>query len=103
MRVAPPVTLDKTQRNTLQQWARLRSLPARQLERARVVLLAAEGKTDLEIAAALNISNQKAARWPKRFLQFNLASLVKDAPASRAIPAPNRDQRGIGSQDDVVK
>ena len=57
MRVAPPVTLDSTQRNTLQQWARSRSLPARQVERARVVLLAAEGKTDLEIAAALNISN----------------------------------------------
>ena len=61
MRVAPPITLDKTQRSTLQQWARSRSLPARQVERARVVLLAAEGKTDLEIAAALKMSNQKAA------------------------------------------
>ena len=32
------------------------------------MLLAAEGKRDLEIAATLNISNQKAARWRKRFL-----------------------------------
>ena len=87
MRVAPPVTLDKTQRNTLQQWARSRSLPARQIERARVVLLAADGKTDLEIAATLNISNHKAARWRKRFLQLNLTGLVKDAPRPGRKPA----------------
>src|SRR3954453_18830563 len=87
MRVAPPVTLDLTQRNTLQQWARSRSLPARQVERARVVLLAADGKTDLEIAAVLHISNQKAARWRKRFLQFRLAGLVKDAPRPGRKPA----------------
>ena len=87
MRVAPPITLDKTQRSTLQQWARSRSLPARQVERARVVLLAAEGKTDLEIAAALKMSNQKAARWRKRFLQLNLAGLVKDAPRPGRKPA----------------
>src|SRR5215472_13377887 len=87
MRVAPLVTLDNTQRHTLQQWARSRSLQARQVERARVVLLAAEGKTDLEIAVTLNISNQKAARWRKRFLQFNLAGLVKDAPRPGRKPA----------------
>lgn len=66
MRIARAVLIDSSQRETLQQWARSRSLPARQIERARIVLLAAEGKTDLEIAASLNISNQKAARWRKR-------------------------------------
>ena len=87
MRVAPPVTINQSQRETLQQWARSRSLPARQIERAKVVLLAAEGKTDLEIAARLNISNQKAARWRRRFLQFDLAGLVKDAPRPGRKPA----------------
>lgn len=87
MRVAPPVAIDRSQRETLRQWARSRSLPARQIERARVVLLAAEGKTDLEIAASLNISNQKAARWRKRFLQFDLAGLAKDAPRPGRKPA----------------
>src|ERR1035441_9417246 len=51
MRVAPTVVLTEDQERTLQQWARGRSLPARQVERARVVLLAAAGKQDLEIAA----------------------------------------------------
>jgi transposase len=87
MRVAPPVTPDRSQREILQQWARSRSLPARQVERAQVLLLAADGKTDLEIAASLQISNQKAARWRKRFLQLGLAGLVKDAPRPGRKPA----------------
>ena len=87
MRVAPPVKPDNSQRIMLEQWARSRSLPARQVERARIVLLAAEGKSDLEIAAALGVSNQKAARWRKRFLESGLGGLEKDAPRSGRKPA----------------
>src|SRR5215472_10823490 len=80
MRIAPPVVLDASQQETLKQWASSRSLPARQVERAKVVLLAAAGRTDLEIAVALRITNQKAARWRKRFLRLGLDGLTKDAP-----------------------
>ena len=80
MRIAPRVVLTEDQERTLHQWARGRSLPTRQVERARVVLLAAAGKQDLEIASAVGISNQKAARWRKRFLDMGLAGLEKDAP-----------------------
>ena len=41
MRVAPPVVIDSSQKGILEQSARSRSLPARQVERAKVVLLAA--------------------------------------------------------------
>jgi transposase len=87
MRVAPPVAPNSSEQKILEQWARSRSLPARQVERARVILLAAEGKTDLQIASALNISNQKAARWRKRFLRLGLAGLEKDAPRPGRKPA----------------
>ena len=86
MRVAPAVELTQDQERTLQQWARGRSLAARQVERARVVLLAAAGKQDLEIATELGISNQKAARWRKRFLKLGLAGLEKDAPRPGRTP-----------------
>ena len=86
MRIAPAVTLSNEQRQILEQWARGRSLPARQVERARVVLGAAAGKQDLEIAAELGISNQKAARWRKRFLIGGLAGLEKDAPRPGRTP-----------------
>jgi len=50
------------------------------VERARIVLLAGAGKQDLEIATDLGISNQKAARWRKRFLDGGLEALKQDAP-----------------------
>ena len=86
MRVAPQVVLTEEDERTLRQWARGRSMPARQVERARVVLLAAAGKQDLEIAAEVGISNQKAARWRKRFLEMGLTGLEKDAPRPGRTP-----------------
>ncbi len=87
MRVAAAVVIDDSQREILTQWARSRTLSARQVERARVVLLAAEGKTDLEIAASLRISNKKAARWRKRFLKAGFVGLEKDASRPGRKPA----------------
>ena len=55
MRVAPAVELSGEQRQTLEQWARGRSLPARQVERARIVLLAAAGELDIDIADKLGL------------------------------------------------
>lgn len=80
MRVAPPIVLDSEQRQRLEQQSRARSLPARQVERARIVLRAAEGWQDKQIAAELGIMAEKAARWRKRFLSGGLAALQKDAP-----------------------
>ena len=68
MRVARPVILDPEQRRTLQQQARARSLPARVVERAWIVLRAADGLQDKEIAAELGIQPENAARWRNRFL-----------------------------------
>src|ERR1019366_3209006 len=87
MRVAPAIVLTEDQERTLQLWSRGRSLPARQVERAHVILLAAAGKQDLEIAAELGISNQKAARWRQRFLEVGLAGLERDAPRPGRTPS----------------
>ena len=79
MRVARPVTLDPEQRQLLEQQARARSLPARVVERARIVLRAATGQQDKQIAAALGITPEKSARWRNRFLDRGWAALQKDA------------------------
>ena len=62
MRVARAVALTDEQHATLSALARGRSVEARLVERSRIVLLAAEGKPDTEIAALLAIPRQKAAR-----------------------------------------
>ena len=80
------VILTDEERRTLQQRARGRSLPSRQVERARVFLFAAAGMQDLDIAAEVGISNQKAARWRKRVLELGLAEWEKDAPRPGRTP-----------------
>ena len=84
--MARPVVLDVEQTLQLEQWARSRSLPARLVERSRIVLLAAEGKADKEIGAELSISPPKAARWRNRFLSLGLEGLKKDAPRPGRTP-----------------
>jgi transposase len=56
------------------------------VERARIVLLAAAGWQDRQIAAKLKITSAKAARWRNRFLDGGLAALDKDAPRPGRTP-----------------
>jgi transposase len=55
-------------------------MPARLVERARIVLRTADGLQDQQIAAELSITPEKAARWRNRFLDGCLVALQKDAP-----------------------
>lgn len=80
MRVAPRVTLTGEQRTTLQRWARGRTTPMRLVRRARIVLLAAEGKQNIEIATALGVERTVVGRWRQRFVAKSLPGLEKDAP-----------------------
>ena len=80
MRVAPQVILTDEQRATLQRWSRGRSTPARLVRRAKIVLLAAEGQENIEIAEALQIERTVVGRWRKRFVAQGRAGIEKDAP-----------------------
>ena len=80
MRRAPVITLSPEQRTVLESQARSRSLPLRVVERARIVLLAASGQQDKEIAARMVTTPKKVSRWRKRFLALGMAGLLKDAP-----------------------
>ncbi len=80
MRTAPLIELNAEQRTALEHLARARSQPARVVERARIVLLAAEGLQDKQIARRMGMMPEKAARWRRRFLQGGIAALEKDAP-----------------------
>jgi transposase len=80
MRRAPVITLSPEQRRVLESQARSRSFPLRVVERARIVLLAASGQQDKEIAARMVTTPKKVSRWRKRFLALGVAGLLKDAP-----------------------
>jgi len=86
MRIAPTVELIPEQQAILEEWARARSRPARLIERARIVLRAAAGEQDKEIAHALGMTPKKVSRWRKRFPALGLAGLEKDAPRAGRKP-----------------
>jgi transposase len=90
MRTAPAVELTPDQQSILEAQARSRSLPARLVERSRIVLSAASGKQDKEIALTLRITPKKVARWRQRFLRLGPAGLEKDAPRPGRTPKINR-------------
>lgn len=87
MRVAPPVILNAEQRQALEQCSRARSLPLRLVERSRIILLAAEGKQDKEIASELNMTAHKVARWRNRYLECGMEGLEKDAARPGRTPS----------------
>jgi transposase len=62
------------------------------VERARVVLLAADGLENKQIARRMRITAEKAARWRSRFLEGGIAGLEKDAPRPGRTPTIT-DQR----------
>lgn len=80
MRVAPNVQLTPAQESLLTKTAKSTSVSVRFAQRARIVLLAAQGMQDIEIAEQVGVSRQLSSRWRKRFLQFGIEGLEKDAP-----------------------
>ena len=80
MRVAPKITVTDEERKTLERWARGRSAPVRLMQRAKIVLMAAEGHDNKDIAAALGASRQLVGRWRNRHAAKGIAGIEKDAP-----------------------
>jgi transposase len=80
MRRAKSIVLEPERREELERLARGRRVPVRLAERARVVLLAADGKDNQEIAEAMGMSRQKAGRWRDRYAELGLAGIERDAP-----------------------
>jgi transposase len=80
MRVAVDIELETQERQLLERLSGSRSTSVRLAERSRIVLLAAQGKTNGEIAEALGVTRQKAGRWRTRYHQFGLGGIEKDAP-----------------------
>jgi len=88
---APQITLTQEDRETLNRWSRGRSTPVRLMQRAKIVLLAAEGQRNKDIAGQLGMAPNTVGRWRRRFAAGGLAAIEKDAPRSGRKPT-RRDQ-----------
>jgi len=80
MRTAPKAELSVEDREWLERSSRSRIEAVRLAERALIVLMAADGQNNREIAVSLGITEEKAGRWRGRFIAQGRAGLEKDAP-----------------------
>jgi transposase len=88
--VAVAVVLDDVERERLESWTRRRSSAQALALRSRIVLLAAEGLKNTEIAARLEIDIATVRKWRNRFAEQRLEGLLDE-------PRPGRP-RTIGDE-----
>lgn len=87
MRVAKTITLSDEERTTLVRWSRGRSTPARLMLRAKIVLAAAGGRENKDIAQDLGCTRRTVGEWRNRFAEFRLKGIEQDAPRGGRTPA----------------
>jgi transposase/DNA-binding CsgD family transcriptional regulator len=86
MRIAKAITLTDQERATLRKWSRGRSTPARLIQRAQIVLAAAEGRENKDIAAELGCTRRTVGTWRNRFAAKRLPGIERDAPRGGRTP-----------------
>jgi len=82
---ATPIILSKQERSALEAMIRSPKTEHGTVERARIALLAAEGRSTRSIAAELGTWPGRVSRWRKRFASGRLAGL-SDLPRPGATP-----------------
>jgi transposase len=92
---AVEVVLSGEERDQLEAWARRRNSAQALALRSRIVLAAAEGLKNTEIAERLGVHRQVAAKWRSRFARERLDGLVDE-------PRPGRPRTVTDAQVDEV-
>lgn len=87
------ITLSRDERQTLESRARKYTLPYFQVLRALIVLAAADGGANDEIAAALSVGRDVVSLWRKRFFYERLPGLDERPRSGRPRAFPPRGRR----------
>src|SRR3954452_14804665 len=93
--VAVAIELTADERTQLEVWSRRRSSAQALAQRARIVLLAADGLKNTEVGERLGIKRGTAATWRARFAEQRLDGLLDE-------PRPGRPRTISDDQVDEV-
>lgn len=80
MRVAPEIVLTSAERADLMRLVRSKRTSVRLEQRAGMILLAADGLQNKDIAEVLGVGRIQVARWRERYAQGRLAGIERDLP-----------------------
>lgn len=87
MRVAEAIELDAKTERALRTLSQGRRVEARVKQRASVILLAAQGWQNKDIADEVKLDRRQVALWRRRFIEGGLEVLLQDAPRSGRTPS----------------
>jgi transposase len=90
----PALVVSDDDRVELESWVRSRTIDHRYAQRARIVLLAADGLSNRDIGATVDMHYNQVAVWRRRFDEFDIAGLDDD-------PRPGRPV--VYGHDDVIR
>jgi transposase len=77
-RPKPELALMSTEQETLEAWTRRRTSAQALAQRARIVLLCANGKNNSDVAAELEVSKGMVGKWRSRFVAKRLEGLLDE-------------------------
>ncbi len=77
-RPIPRVILSPSERQTLESWTRRRSSAQALAQRSRMILLAATGRSNTEVAHSLHVTKQMVGKWRSRFVARRLEGLLDE-------------------------
>ena len=80
MRIAAEVVLTEEQKRLLERLSRSSKSSVRLAQRARIVLLAAQGLQNKAIAGQVGLGRVPVARWRERWLESGLEGIERDLP-----------------------
>jgi len=80
VRVAPEIVLTDEERAELTRLVRSKLTSVRLVQRARIVLLAAESLQNKDIAEQVGVGRVQVSRWRERYAQSRLAGIERDLP-----------------------
>jgi len=98
MRVAAAIKLNDEERRTLTRLARGRRTEARVVVRAQIILHAAAGMKNKDIAAKLGVKADTVGRWRSRYAEDGVDGILKDLPRGG-----RRATRGSGVESEIIK
>ena len=80
MRVAAEIVLTDEEQSELTKMMRSKLTSVRLAQRVRIVLLAAEGRQNKEIAEQLGVGRVQVSRWRERYAKSGLSGIEHDLP-----------------------
>ena len=90
-RPMPPLILDDTERETLERWVRRPKTAQGLALRARIILACADGRSNIAVAAYLEVSDETVGKWRSRFLERRLDGLSDEPRSGRPRAVTDED------------